>query len=178
MNHDARRRRAAGARLERVAQQVAERLAQQHLVAFDRAELAAHVDVAAQRARVGAHLLGGALADRAQIHARERQLRRAARSCRKFVTTWLSDSVSARMPSTYGRYGVGQRVEVEQLAVAVDRREAVAEFVRDAGGQLADGREAVLQPQLLLELLHRGQIGEQADRAVQLAVASRTAATR
>ena len=30
--------------------------------------------------------------------------------------------------------------------------------------------QALLEPQLLLELLHRGQIGEQADGAVQLAV--------
>ena len=60
----------------------------------------------------------------------------------------------------------------------MNRRQAVPELVRDAGRQLADRREAVLQPQLLLEILDRGQIGEQADRAVQLALRRRTAATR
>ena len=60
---------------------------------------------------------------RARARRRESRRRRARRSradrratsvsCagrakfRKLVTTWLSDSVSARMPSTYGRYGSG-----------------------------------------------------------------------
>src|SRR5436190_19388466 len=63
-----------------------------------------------------------------------------------------------------------QRIEIEELAVAVNRREAVAEFVRDAGRQLADGREAVLETKLLLEIFHGRQIGEETDRAVKLAV--------
>ena len=82
------------------------------------------------------------------------------------------------MPSTYGRYAAGSALQIEQLAVAVNRREAVAELVRDAGRQLADRREAFLEPQLLLEILDRRQIGEEADRAVQLAAARRTAARR
>ena len=40
----------------------------------------------------------------------------------------------------------------------MDGREAVAELVRDAGGHLAEPREAVLQPELLLELHHLGEI--------------------
>jgi len=51
----------------------------------------------------------------------------------------------------------------------VNGRETVAELVRDAGRQLADGREAVLQAKLLFEILDRGQIGEEANRAVQFA---------
>ena len=62
----------------------------------------------------------------------------------------------------------GQHVQIEQLAVSVNRRQAVAEFVRDARRQLADGRQAVLQQQLLLEVLHRGQVREETNRAVQL----------
>ena len=67
---------AADARLERVPQEIAERLAQQHLVAFDDAELAAHLDVAAERARVGPDFFRRPLADAAQIHVGQRQLRR------------------------------------------------------------------------------------------------------
>ena len=44
--------RRAGARLDGVAQQVGERLPQQHLVALDRAELAAKRHVAAERAGI------------------------------------------------------------------------------------------------------------------------------
>ena len=49
----------------------------------------------------------------------------------------------------------------------MDRREAVAELVRDTRGELADLRQAVLQPQLLLELDDVGEVAEQADRAVR-----------
>ena len=65
---------------------------------------------------------------------------------------------------------LGQRRQIEQLAVALNRRQAVPELVRDAGRQLPHRRQAVLQPQLLFEILHRRQIGEEADRAVQLPV--------
>ena len=60
-----------------------------------------------QRPRVGLQILRGALGDGPEIH------RRRASSCvgraklRKFVTTSRSASVSARMPSTYGRYAGG-----------------------------------------------------------------------
>ena len=49
----------------------------------------------------------------------------------------------------------------------MDRRQPVAELVGDAGGELAEPREAVLQPQLLFEIDDFAQIGEQADRAVR-----------
>ena len=178
LDHDARRRRRAGAGLDRVAQQVAERLPQQHLVAFDGAELAAHLDVAAERARVGPDLLGRALAD-ARADRRRVSVSCAGRAkFRKLVTTCAERLGLGANAFDVRPVGVGQRVEIEQLAVAVNRRQPVAELVRDAGGQLADRRQAVLQPQLLFEILDRRQIGEQADRAVQLAVARRTAATR
>ena len=51
----------------------------------------------------------------------------------------------------------------------MDRRQAVAELVRDPGGQLAEPRQAVLQPQLLFELDDVAEVGEQADRAVRAA---------
>ena len=68
---------------------------------------------------------------------------------------------------------LGQHVEIEELAVAVDGGQPVAELVRDAGRQLADRREAVLQPQLLFEIFDSGQIREQADGAVHRARAVR-----
>src|SRR5205823_294550 len=63
---------------------------------------------------------------------------------------------------------VGQLREIDQLAVALNRREAVAEFVRDARGQLADGCEAVFQAKLLFQILHVREIGKQARGALQL----------
>ena len=45
-----------------------------------------------------------------------------------------------------------QPLEVEQPRVAVDRGQPVAELVRDAGRQLPEPRQAVLEPQLLFEL--------------------------
>ena len=59
----------------------------------------------------------------------------------------------------------------------MDGRQAVAELVGDAGRQLADGGQALLQPQLFLELLDGREVGEQADGSVQLPRAHRTAAT-
>ena len=91
---------------------------------------------------------------------------------RKLVTTSVPErlGLSARIPSTYGRYVSGQRLQIEQLAVAVDRCQTVSEFVRDAGRQFADCRQAVLEPQLFLELLHRAQIGEQTNGTMQRTV--------
>ena len=66
-----------------------------------------------------------------------------------------------------------QRVQIEQPRVTVNRRQAVAELVRDARRQLADLREALLQPKLLLHFDDRRQIGEQANGAVRLALAVR-----
>ena len=60
-----------------------------------------------------------------------------------------------------------QPFEIEQARVAMNRREAVAELVSDAGGHLAEPREAVLQPQLIFEVRDLAQIAEQANRAVR-----------
>ena len=49
----------------------------------------------------------------------------------------------------------------------MNRGQAVAEFVRDARGQLADLREALFQSQLLFHFDHRRQIGEEANGAVR-----------
>ena len=59
---------------------------------------------------------------------------------------------------------------IEQPRVAMDGREAVAELVRDAGRHLAEPGEAVLEPQLLLELDDRRQVAEQADGPVRRVV--------
>ena len=74
------------------------------------------------------------------------------------------------MPSTYGRYGSGSFVGIQQTGVAVDGGQAVPELVGKTRGQLADAGERFLQPQLLLELHHFREIGEQADRRLQLPV--------
>src|SRR5712692_9097659 len=50
----------------------------------------------------------------------------------------------------------------------MNRREAVSEVVRDTRGELSDGREAVLEAKLLLELFHGREVGEQRNGAVQL----------
>ena len=59
---------------------------------------------------------------------------------------FLTDAVDV------GPVGRRQRVGANQAAVAVNRREPVAELVGDAGGELAHTRQRFLQPQLLLEL--------------------------
>jgi hypothetical protein len=69
LDDDLRGGQAAHTRFEGVAQQVAERLSQQHVVSLNDSELAAHVHVTAKRSRVGANLVGSPFADRAQIDA-------------------------------------------------------------------------------------------------------------
>ncbi len=88
------------------------------------------------------------------------------------MTTSPSAMVSARIPFDAGPRLFGQRCRIEQAAVAMNRREAVPEFVRQAGGQLAEPRQRFLQTQLLFELDDRGQVGEQADRGLQGAIAA------
>ncbi len=68
-----------------------------------------------------------------------------------------------------GAIGLGQRVGPEQPAVAVDRGQAVAELVRDAGGQLPQPRQRFLEPQLLFQLAQRGEVRQQADDALAVA---------
>ena len=45
--------------------------------------------------------------------------------------------------------------------------QAIAKLVRDAGRQLTDPGQALLEPNLLLEVVNRGEIGKQADRSLQ-----------
>ena len=54
----------------------------------------------------------------------------------------------------------------EDLHRARDRRERVADLVGDAGGELADGRELLVESGLALELLHLGQVLENDERPV------------
>ena len=58
-------------------------------------------------------------------------------------------------------------LQIEQPAISVDGREAVAKLVGDAGGHLPEAGEAVFQPELLFELHHFGQVAEEADDAVR-----------
>ena len=115
------------------------------------AELAAHGDVAAERSRLGAQLLGGALADGAEVDGRQRELRRPRE------VQEVGDDLAERLGLGANAFdvrpvGFRQRLQVEQLAVAVNRRQPVAELVSDARRQLADRRQALLQPQLLFEV--------------------------
>jgi hypothetical protein len=55
----------------------------------------------------------------------------------------------------------------------MDGGEAIPEFVRDAGRELPDRRKALPEAELLFELLDRGEVGEETDRALQAAGAVR-----
>ena len=158
---------ARGARLDGVAEQIAERLPEQHVVALDGRELSGDDDVAVERAGVGAQVVGRALGDGTQDRRATRLSCVGRAKLRKFVTTSRIASVSARMPSTYGRNAGGNAFEIEQAAVAVNGGQPVAELVRDAGGELADPRQAVLQPHLLLERHDGREIREEANDAVR-----------
>ena len=74
VDDDLRRRRRVDARFDGIPQQVAERLPQQHVVAFDDRKLPVHDHVAAMRPRLASHFVGGALGDRAHVDRREHQL--------------------------------------------------------------------------------------------------------
>ena len=157
-----------GARFGRVANQVAEDLTQQHLVAVHGRERAFHEHVGPGRQLVS-QVVERALGHDAQVHARRTPPASGRANFRKFVITWPRASVSCRMPSTYGRYASGSASGSQQPAVAVDRGQAVAEFVRDAGRQLPQPRQGVLEPQLLFQLAQGREVGEQAHDALAIA---------
>ena len=144
---------AALRRLDAVANQVAEHLPQQHLVAVDRRRTRRRRDRPRAAARAARPR------PRARPAAPRSTGENATWSGRRSSGSWSppcpSASVSCRMPSTYGPVLRRQRLRIDQPAVAVDRRQAVAELVRDAGGQLAEPRQRLLEPQLLLELDRR-----------------------
>ena len=159
------RRRRTG--FERVPEQVAEGLAQKDFVAFENAEFTVDVDAAAKGARVGANFVRCPLADRFEVHGCQRELRRPGE------VQEVGHDLTQRFgfctdPLDVGAVRLGQRLQIEQLAVAQDGGETVPEFVRDAGGELADGCQAFLQPQLLFQILHRCEVGEQTNRPVLL----------
>ena len=139
--------------LERVAAQIAERLTQEHLVAVDRARTRREPPPRRRATRASrADFLGAALDDGAACRRAQDQLAPARAKFRK-----LRDDLAERLRLVadavhVGRVVGGQPLEIEQPRVPVDGRQAVAELVRDPRGQLADLRQAVLQPQLLLEL--------------------------
>src|SRR5439155_21949991 len=133
MDANTRRCRCAAAGFYGVAQQITEGLPEQHLVALQLAELSVDVDVAAEHPGVTAYLFGRPLADRGEADTRQRQLRRP-RERQK-----IGDHLAERLGFAANALDVGpvrgrQGIEIEQLAVAVNRREPVPEFVRNAGG--------------------------------------------
>ena len=71
----------------------------------------------------------------------------------------------------YGLYCGGSAVGIDQLAVAVNRRQPVAEFMSDAGGELSEPRQRLLQPKLLFELDDRREVRKQADDAARVRLA-------
>ena len=86
-----------------------------------------------------------------EIVCRERQLRRPReiQKVRDHLTERLGllpDAFDVRLVLRW------QRRRIDQLAVAVDRRQPVAELVRDSRGQLTETRQRFLQPELLFEL--------------------------
>ena len=154
------------ARLNRVSQQVAERLPQQHVVAFDGGKLPVDDDVAGQCPRIGAQIIGRALRDGAEIDRRQGELSRLREV--QEVGHDLAHRLGFGANAFDVRPELGrQRFEIQQPAVPVNRGQPVAKLVRDAGRQFTDAREAVFQPHLLLERDHRGQIGEEANHAVR-----------
>jgi hypothetical protein len=113
-----------------------------------------------------AQIVGGARRQRPEVHAREHDL----------LGTREAEEVGDHLPERLGLLanafdirlvGRGQRRRIDEPAITVDRRQAVAKFMRDAGGQLADPREAVLQPQLLFQLDDVRKVGEEADDALE-----------
>src|SRR5258705_284829 len=92
-------------------------------------------------------------------------------TCRRRIS---SPSISTNSPATsianpFDVRAVLRRqgVRVEQPAVAVYRRQAVPELVRDAGRELSQAGKGFLQSKLVLELDHVREIGEEADRAAR-----------
>ena len=97
------------------------------------------------------HIVDRPLDHRPQIHGRHRQLLRARKPQEVGDHFAQRDGLGANPFDARARL-LGQRLRIEQPAVAVNGREAVAEFVREAGGELAEARERFLEAQLLFEL--------------------------
>ena len=84
-----------------------------------------------------------------RLDARQREL------CRPREVEEVGDDLVERLGLGSDAFDIGpvrrrQRIQIEQLAIPLNRRQAVAEFVRDAGGELPDRRQTLLQTQLLL----------------------------
>ncbi len=88
---------------------------------------------------------------RPQVHRRHRQLIRA-RELQEVRDDLAKRGGFGANPLDAGACLIGQRIRIEQPAVAMNGGEAVAEFVGEAGGELAQARERFLEPQLLFEL--------------------------
>ena len=121
----------------------------------------------AARGRIGSHFVGSPVGDGIQRNGTQRQLGRL-REVQK-VRDHLPERFSLAAYSLHVRpVFARQLLEIEEAAVAVDGCETVSKLVRDAGGQLAETRKTVLEPQLLFELDDVTEVAEQADGAVDM----------
>ena len=149
------------ARLGGIAQEVAEDLAQEHFIAVYLGELAGHLNRRPGRQLVP-KVVGGAPRDASGIDRAQRDLLRARK------VQEVGDHIAKRLRLLADALDIGpilrrQRLRIEQPAISMDRRQAVAELVRDARRQLAQPSERFLQAKLLFELDDIGEIREQAD---------------
>ena len=154
----------AKARVDRVATEVAQRLPKQDLVAFHVGKLTGNVHITAFRPRVPPDLLRRGCDELA-----EAQLAWAG-EVQEVVDHFPQDD--GLLPDTFDVRLVLrlQLPRIEQSAIPVDCGETVAELVGDAGRQFSDPGQDLLQPQTLLEVDDRAQVGEETDRTLEAAV--------
>ena len=101
-DHDLRADLGLIARLERVAAQVAHRLTQEHLVAFDASEVPAHDDVSASRPGFGTNFVRGAFGKHGHLHRCQRELGRPGKV--EKIRDHLAKGLGlVADPCTYGR---------------------------------------------------------------------------
>ena len=154
------------ARFHGVPDHVAHRLPEQHVVGFDGPELARQRDRAATTRDLSADVVGGAIDQFVEIDGRQAQ-RRGLREGQE-----VGDNSAERVGFVADAFDTLAilRVEIvdfDEPRISMDRGETVPELVRQAGGQLAQTGQRVLEPQLLFELGDRREIGEEADGASQ-----------
>jgi hypothetical protein len=143
-------RASAFTRVHRIPDEISEHLSQQHFVAQHVGKRTVDGQRYVRREFV-AQVVGGPPDDEAEIDTRQGDVLRAgeAEEIRDDLSErlrFLSDAFN--VPAVIGL----ESFNVDQLAVAVDGREAVAEFVGETSRELTEPRQRFLETQLLLEL--------------------------
>src|SRR5215208_2835368 len=151
------------ARVRRIPYEIAEYLAQQHFVAENLGEVPVDVERGPGWQLV-AQVVRGASSDDAEVHARQGDVFRTRKA--EEVGHHLAERLGLLTDAldvwlVLRRHGF----DLDQSAIAMNRREAVAELVREAGGQLTEARQRLFQAQLLFQLHDRRQIREEANHA-------------